>query len=114
YGASLVGLSPYLTNGQTIVLANAPLGAALQFSRELGAVKPGLQVNILEMGALFDSVKIDGNVALLVGPRKRVSVCGLSRNETRRALSAVSYLRGGFVPASNVLERGFTEVERLV
>lgn len=114
YGASLAGLSPYLTNGQTIVLANAPLGAALQFSRQLGVVKRGLQVNILEMGALYDQVKIEGNVALLVGPRKRVSVCGLSRNETRRALSAVSGLGDRLVPASNVLERGFTEVERMV
>ncbi len=114
YGAALSVLAPQITSGQTILLAEAPLGAALQFTRELNAARPGMQVNILEMGRLYDSVKIEGDVALLIGPRKRVSICGLSRNETHRGLAVVSSLWGGLVPASNVLERGFAEVERLI
>jgi opine dehydrogenase len=114
YGATLSALAPQISSGQTILLAEAPLGAALQFTRLLNVARPGMQVNVLEMGRLYDSVKIEGSVALLIGPRKRVSICGLSRNETHRGLLVVSSLWGGLVPASNVLERGFAEVERLI
>jgi hypothetical protein len=114
YSASIAGLNSYLANGQTIVLVDAPLGAALQFSRELGAVAPELQLNILEMGIPFDSARIEGEVALITGPRKRISICGLTRNETRRSLASVGQLWQGLVPASNVLERGFNDVERIL
>ncbi|SRR5579875_95395 len=114
YSASLPALAPYLMAGQTVVLASAPLGAALQFSRLLGRQRPGLQVNVLEMSSLYDEIKIEGEVALLTGPRRRVSVCGLTRNETRRGLQALSSLWPVLFPASSVLERGFTDVERFV
>ncbi len=114
YSASLEKLSPYLSDGQTVVLVAAPLGAALQFSRQLDSLCAGLKINILETGALYDSIEVAGNVALLTGPRKRVSICGLSRNETRRALAVAGQLWSGLVPASNVIERGFTDVECFV
>lgn len=114
YGAITEFLAPNLKNGQTIVLVNAPLGGALQFSRHLTAKRSDLQVNTLEMGSLFDYVKIEGGVVLVSGPRKRVSVCGISRNETHRGLLVTRSLWSGLVPTSNILERGFTEVERLL
>ena len=114
YGAILACLTPYLANGQTVVLANAPLGAALQFSKGLGEMRPELKVNTLEMGSLFDFVKIEGETVIVSGPRVKVSICGISRNETRRGLSVASNLWSGLVPTSNILERGFTEAERLL
>jgi len=114
YPHMLQRIAAHLANGQTLILVNAPLGAALELSTLLAGLRADLQVNILEMGSLFDSVKIEGKVALINGPRACVSICGISRNQTRRGLALASGLWGGLVPASNVLERGFTEAERLL
>jgi opine dehydrogenase len=114
YGGAIDLLGPYLSNGQTILLSNAPLGAALQFSHELGKIKDDVQVNIVEMGRLFDSVRIEAAVVLANGPRKAINFCGLSRNQTHRGLNVAGGLWMGLVPTSNVLERGFSEVERFL
>lgn len=114
YGATLNAMAAGLSEGQTIILADAPLGAALQFSRQLSKVRQGFSLPVLEMGKLFDTIKLEGDVALLVGARRKVSICGLSRNETRRCLPTMSQMMPGLVPASNLLERGFCEVERYV
>jgi len=107
-------LAPVLANGQTIVLPDAPLCAAFQFARELARAGADAQINIVEMGCLFDAVRVDGDSLYISAPRDKVSVCGRTRNETRRALMTLSRLWGGLVPASNVLERGFGDVERLI
>jgi opine dehydrogenase len=114
YGELIRLIAPYLTNGQTLVLVNAPLGAAFQCLSELRMVRTDIQVNILEMGQLFDSMQVEHGVALAAGPRKRVSISGLSRNETRRGLAVARNLWMGLVPASNVLERGLLDAERLL
>lgn len=114
YGALSRQLISHLVGGQTVVLSQAPLCAALQFAHQSEAVACDLHINIIEIGTLFDSVKIEDDFVLISGPRERVSVCGRTRNETRRGLAAASRLWRGLVPASNVLERGLTDVERLI
>lgn len=114
YGALAACLGSSLATGQTVVLSDAPLCASLQFAKTLTAGGLDAQVNVLEMGRLFDSVAVQGEQLFVRGPRERVSICGRSRNETRRGLAFLSRLWSGLVPASNLLERGFADVERLI
>ncbi len=114
YGAIAAQLAKVLSNGQTLLLPDAPLCAALQFAAELERAGCDCQVNIGEMGKLFDSLNLDGESLVLSEPRERISICGRTRNETRRVLAAASKLWGGLVPASNLLEHGFADVERLI
>lgn len=114
YGALAQQLAAYLTNGQTVCLFNAPLGAGLQFKEAMRKQKKDLQLNIVEMGPLFDCAKVEGNVLLIIGPREKVSVSGNTRNETRRGLQIINSMSKGLVPASNVLERGLSEVESIL
>jgi opine dehydrogenase len=114
YGAIVDELAAVLSSGQTIVLPDAPLCAAFQFAGQLERAAADAQVNIVEMGSLFETVRIEGDSLFISAPREKVSICGRTRNETRRVLAAVSRLWGGLVPASNVLERGFADVQRLI
>src|SRR4030095_555611 len=114
YGAIADQLALVLSSGQTIVLPDSPLCAALQFGLELARAGADAQVNIVEIGSLFDAVSLEGGSVFIWAPREKVSICGRTRNETRRVLAVLSRLWGGLVPASNVLDRGFADVERLV
>jgi hypothetical protein len=114
YGEFIRLLAPHLSNGQTLVIVDAPLGAALQCLNELRLVRDDVQINILEMGKLFDSISVEHGVALAAGPRKRISASGLTRNETRRGLAVARNLWMGLVPSSNVLERGLLDAERIL
>lgn len=114
YGAIAERLAPFLKNGQTICLVNAVLGAGLQFAARLKALGSDVQLNIIEMGTLFDCARIEDQVLLIIGQREKVSICGSSRNETRRGLSAANALSRGLVPASNLIERGLSDVERIL
>ncbi len=114
YGVLAKLLAPMLKNGQTIYLVNAPVAGGLEFANRIKCVKDDLQLNIIELGGLFDHAKIEGGVLLITGQRDKISVCGNSRNETRRGLEIANTLSRELVPCSNVLERGFSEVERLI
>jgi hypothetical protein len=114
YGALAKTLAPLLKNGQTIYLVNAPVAGGLEFANRIKCIKDDLQLNIIELGGLFDHAKIEGGVLLITGQRDKISVCGNSRNETRRGLEIANTLSRELVPCSNVLERGFSEVERLI
>jgi opine dehydrogenase len=114
YGEVIARLTDYFVNGQTILLVNAPIGAGLQFQYEMRKAHLDHQLNILELGTLFDCARVDNNVLKVVGARRKVSICGNSRNETRRALTITSSLSKSLVPSSNVLERGFAELERTI
>ncbi|HEY9870084.1 MAG TPA: hypothetical protein V6D08_13035 [Candidatus Obscuribacterales bacterium] len=114
YGALAACLGGSLSTGQTVVLSDAPLCASLQFAQKIAAAGLDAQVNILEMGRWFDSLEVQADRFVVRGGRERVSICGRSRNETRRGLQGLSRLWTGLVPASNLLERGFTDVERLI
>jgi opine dehydrogenase len=114
YGDVVAKLKDYFVNGQTILLVNAPLGAGLEFNHRLREANLDHQLNILELGTLFDCASLQNNVLKVFGARRKVSICGCSRNETRRALAVTSTLSKSLVPSSNVLERGFAELERII
>lgn len=114
YAAIIKRLQKAFRKGQTVLLVNAPLGAGLQFAHECAAAQLNYQLNILELGKMFDCAKIDGSVLRIACARDKVSFCGNSRNETRRALSLVSSLSQALVPSSNLLEHGFAALEKII
>jgi opine dehydrogenase len=114
YGAIIKSLKAEFSSGQSILLLNAPLGGGLQFAHQLKRAKVDCQLNVLELGALFDCARVDAGCLRIVGARDKVSVCGNSRNETRRALATTTSLSQSLVPASNLIERGFAELERVI
>ncbi|CAN5144126.1 hypothetical protein BH10CYA1_BH10CYA1_38240 [soil metagenome] len=114
YGVLAKTLAPFLKIGQTIYLVNAPVAGGLEFSNRIKSINEDLQLNIIELGGLFDHAKIVDGVLLITGQREKISMCGNSRNETRRGLEIANTLSRELVPCSNVLERGFSEVERLI
>lgn len=114
YGAILARLAPALNSGQTIFLVDASLGAALQVSHILCGLRNDLSVNIIEMGALFETAEIEQDAVRIKGVKDTITVCGRSVNETRIGLSVGGNIFGRLVPASNVLERGFGDVEKLL
>lgn len=114
YGVIAAQLTPHLQDGQTVYLVGAPLCGGLQFSCLLNSKRRKLQVDVVELGALFDSAHVESGVLLVSGVRDRVTVCGNSRNATRRGMPLASALCRGLVPTSNVIERGLGEVERIL
>jgi hypothetical protein len=114
YGALIRKFASIFADSQAILLVNAPMGAGLQFAEQLRQAKIDRQVNILELGCFFDYADINNGVLRVSGVREKVSVCGNSRNETRRGLTATTGFSKALVPTSNLLERGLSEVERLV
>jgi len=114
YGVLAKNLAPVLANGQTIFLLNSPLAGGLEFEHRVRTLKRDLQINVVEVGALFDSAKIEGGVLLITGRRDKISFCGNSRNASRKALESTSTLSEFLVPCSNPLERGFSEVEKFI
>lgn len=114
YGALVDRMSGVISNGQTVLLCNAPLGAGMQFKQLMRRRNKELQLNIIEVGNLFDCAKVEGNVLLISGLREKVSFCGITRNETRRGLAIATTVSQGLVPTSNVIERGLSEVEKIL
>lgn len=114
YGAIAAKIGPSLNGGETVILCQAPLGASFQLWRELNRVNPGVQPTIMEAGALFDFAEIQGNEVVISGLRRKINCCGRTRNETHRGLVAMSELWTGLVPACNILERGFFEIEQIL
>ncbi|MGD9680904.1 MAG: hypothetical protein AB7W16_06955 [Candidatus Obscuribacterales bacterium] len=114
YGEIAHSLSAYLRDGQTVCLVNAPLGAALQFRHELSAGDCDKQISVLELGRLYDYLAVESGVLLISGLRKRIAFASVERNEMRRGMSVARTLKRDIVPASNVIERGLSDVERLI
>jgi hypothetical protein len=114
YGALADRLATVMTNGQTVILCNAPVGAGLQFKQLMRRRNEDLQLNIIEIGALFDCARIEGGVVLISGLREKVSFCGNTRNETRRGIAIANTISQGLVPTSNLIERGLSEVEKVL
>ncbi len=114
YGVIAAQLAPHLQDGQTVYLVSSPLCGGLQFASLLNSKRRKLQVDVVELGSLFDSAHIESGVLLVSGVRDRVTICGNSRNATRRGMPIASALCRGLVPTSNVIERGLGEVERIL
>lgn len=107
-------LAPTLVDGMTIGLVGAPMLGALEFGNELKRHRPDMSVNIVELDRLFNHARASADGVSLLGLRRRVNLSGRSRNETRRALPLACLLSPGFLPSSNMLERGFLDAESVV
>lgn len=107
-------ISEHLVHGQVICLINAPMGGALEFQFHLHKNDALPQVSVIEVGRIFDSILVESGVMLISGLRKRIPVCGITRNDTRKGLSVIQNLVDETVPSSNIIERGLTDVERLL
>ena len=114
YGALAEKIVAFLRHQQTVLLVNAPLGAGMQFAHAVKKCGADLQLNILEMGTLFDCAKVENGVLLITGLRDNVSVSANKRNEMRRGLYVASAVAKGLVPSSNSIERGLSDVERML
>ncbi|MCC6981144.1 MAG: hypothetical protein IT343_22675 [Candidatus Melainabacteria bacterium] len=114
YGALAEKIVAFLRHQQTILLVNAPLGAGMQFAHAVKKCGADLQLNILEMGTLFDCAKVEAGVLLITGLRENVSVSANKRNEMRRGLYVANAVAKGLVPSSNSIERGLSDVERML
>lgn len=114
YGALIEKIGGKLRHQQTILLVNAPLGAGMQFAHVLKSTGADLQLNIIEMGTLFDRAKVEAAVLLITGLRDNVSVSANKRNEMRRGLFVANAVSAGLIPSSNSIERGLSDVERML
>jgi hypothetical protein len=114
YGALAEKIVGFLRHQQTVLLVNAPLGAGMQFAHAVKKCGADLQLNIIEMGTVFDCAKVETGVLLITGLRDNVSVSANKRNEMRRGLYVASAVAKGLVPSSNSIERGLSDVERML
>jgi hypothetical protein len=81
-------------------------------SYRLERIKSDLSINIVEVSQPFDSFDASGSTVRIFGARSRLVLSGRSLNETRLGLSAGAAVFNNLVPASNLLERGFTNIDR--
>ena len=114
YGAIARAIYGDLKNGQLVCLVNAPFGGALEFQHQLNKLECLAQVSVIELGRIFDSILIESGVMLISGLRKRIPVCGITKNDTRKGLKLIQNLVDETVPSSNLIERGMADVERII
>lgn len=114
YRSALNAVAERLYPGQTVFIVDAPLGTAFELSCLVYKLRKRMAVNIIEMGQLFEECKYEGRSLEISGLKEQVAICGRSINETRSGLALGRQLFSGLVPASNVLERGFTDSARIL
>lgn len=114
YGAVLDRIAPAIADGATVALVGATAFAALEFEHELSARRKDLNVDILEVDALFSRVHRTGSGIEVGGLRRRVNVAAISRNAARRGMWLASSLSTNLMPSSSILERALLDVESIV
>lgn len=114
YSGYLPLVRKYLRDGQSLVLLNAPIGAGLQFNQIMRNAGLDRKFNIIETGSIFDSVRLDDHELVVGSIKCRASIAGNTRNQLRKCMHLDAFLPSELIPASNVLERGFCETEKLL
>jgi hypothetical protein len=114
YSGYLTLLRKHGRDGQSLVLLNAPIGAALQFGNMLRKSSIERKFNIVEIGSIFDNVQLEADELVVTSVKCRAGIAGKTRNQLRNCMHLDAYLPAELIPASNVLERGFCETERLL
>jgi opine dehydrogenase len=114
YREALQTVAELLYPGQTVFVVDAPFGTVFELSCLIFKLRKRMAVNILEMGPLFDECKFEAGSLEISGLREQVPICGRSLNETRCGLDVGRQLFSGLVPASNVLERGLSDLARIM
>lgn len=112
YDTAFESLAEHLNSGQVIFIAGAAFGAALQGERILAGLRKDLAVSVVEVSRPFVSADSDHSSVYVSGVKDAVLMAGNSLNATRNGLSAAGGICNGMLPASNILERGFSEMER--
>lgn len=112
YGAVCEDLAPVLASGQTLFLIGSPFGGALEMAHRLAQKRADLSLNIVEVEQPFAFYNISETNVSLFGVKSRLVLAGRSLNETRAGLSAGNSLFNSLVPGSNLLERGFANIDR--
>lgn len=111
YGDALESICRSLNSGQTIYIVGAALGAALEVGYFLEGRRQDLNLNIVEVTQPFGSYERVGDTMLVRDVRDKLYIAGRSLNETRAGLSNGSHIFSSLVPASNILERGFADLD---
>lgn len=114
YRKALNLVAEMLRPGQTVFIVDAPMGTTFELSCLVFKLRKRMAVNIIEMGPLFDSCKFEGRSLEISGLKEQVQICGRSVNETRSGLDIGRQLFNGLVPASNILERGLSDVNKVL
>lgn len=105
-------LSHAVSSGQTILIIGAALGASLEIATVIERRRRDLNVNLVEISSPFSSCEFDGKSITMNGVRERLCLAGRNLNETRVGLSVGSTLLNGLVPASNIIDRAFSDTSR--
>src|SRR6185437_16097576 len=111
YGATVEELFPHLASGQTVFIVGAALGAALEFESLLSR-RGDLMISVVEISRPFTSAEVSPTGLRISGARDTLMLSGRTLNQTRTGLSAGGGILNGLVPASNILERAFFDMDR--
>jgi hypothetical protein len=111
YGEAFEDLCPHLSSGQTIFIFGAAFGAALEAERILSR-RQDLSVFIVEISRPFAEVEQEQGCLRVIGARETLMLAGRSLNQTRNGLSVGGVLFNGVVPASTILERAFSDMDK--
>jgi hypothetical protein len=112
YDATFESLANHLNSGQVVFIAGAAFGAALQAEAIMQKNRKDLAVSIVEVSRPFVAVECDTGCVYVSGVKEAILLSGCSLNATRNGISVGGGICNGMVPASNLLERGFSEMER--
>ena len=112
YGAAFEHITPALNSGQTIFLVGAAFGASFEVGASIYRRRRDLAINIVETSQPFAAATSSADGLKIHGLKERLVIAGRTLNETRAGLQVGNTLFSGLVPASNVLERGFCNIEK--
>jgi opine dehydrogenase len=110
YGATFEELFPYLSSGQTVFIVGAVLGAALEVETFLSS-RSDLMISVVEVSRPFTSADVAPTGLRINGARETLMLAGRTLNQTRTGLSVGGGIMNGLVPASNILERAFFDMD---
>lgn len=112
YGAAFEHIVPSLNSGQTVFIVGAAFGASFEVGAAIYRRRRDLALNIVETSQPFTAANAGAEGLKIHGLRERLVIAGRTLNETRAGLQVGNSLFSGLVPASNVLERGFCNMEK--
>ena len=104
-------MTPWLTDGQVIILNPGRTGGALEFDQVLRANNVGHKVYIAEAQTLIYACRIVENGAVhIIGVKDKVLVSALPASETDRVIRVVQPIFPCFYPTDNVLRTSLENI----
>lgn len=111
YGAVAEDLAAVLSSGQTVFIMGAAFGASLEIAHIIESTRSDLNINLVEVMQPFRRYHVEGRTVKISGMRDTLFLAGRSLNETRAGLQAGSNILNGLVPASNIIDRAFADMD---